>query len=83
MPHPTRTLLDTTSSYDAGLLGYDAPCDPAEDGEGLKLTVEQHPQVGPIFKLVGPDGEIELYEGAARAVIDMIEGLLKFQGAAA
>lgn len=82
MKHPTRTLIDTTTSFDAGWLGYDAPCDPQEDGEGLILTVESHPQHGPIFKLVGPDGTVELFEGCARAVAEAINDILKYQGAA-
>lgn len=32
-----QTLIDTRKEFDAGLLGYDGPCDPTEVGDGLIL----------------------------------------------
>ena len=36
----TRTLIDSTARYDAALLGYDAPCDPHEETDGLIVTAD-------------------------------------------
>lgn len=73
-----RTLLDTNTVFDARLLGYDGPCDPREDGEGLLVTFITDPNVGPIVTLYGPDGEIALLGDAQlRLVAEAIEGARK------
>lgn len=53
-----QTLLDTTHPTDAGFCGLDRP---AEDGEGLTVTLADD---WPTVILNGPDGEIRL-EGEA------------------
>lgn len=52
------TLLDTREKFDAGLLGYDGPCDPREDSEGLIITHETGFPLS--ITLLGPEGEINL-----------------------
>lgn len=68
-----RTLLNTAHAYDAGIMGYDRPCDPQEDGEGLILAREKDGW----FVLIGPDGEISLPPLAAREVAREILGLTR------
>lgn len=62
----TRTLIDTRVTFDARSLGYDGACDPMSDGLGLVLSYQWSEGVGPCFKMIGPEGEIEL-TGAAEA----------------
>lgn len=59
-----RTLLDSTYACDAGLMGFDGPCDPAEDGDGLIVTRLADGWV----RLNGPDGEIMLSPTMARVL---------------
>lgn len=62
-----RSLLSTTCSYTAGLLGYDGPMDPREDGYGFELSVD-----GDGFSLVGPDGEVRLDPSEAKMIAEEI-----------
>lgn len=56
-----RELLNSKNSFDAGVLGYDGPVDPAEDGEGLIVSATPASFATiPMVSLVGPDGVVEL-----------------------
>jgi hypothetical protein len=65
-----RLLLNSNERFDAVSMGYDAPCDPHEDGRGLIVSAEAHEAFGPRVVLNGPDGEVELVgEAEVKAVI--------------
>lgn len=69
------TLYDTNEHSDAILGGYGLTCDPVRDGEGLTITGELHPSVGPCVKLVGPDGQVEINGWAELGqVIERLQG---------
>ena len=60
-----HTLIDTRVGFDARLLGYDGPCDPNEDAEGLIVTEETFAGGLRGVTLQGPDGEVEILGEAA------------------
>lgn len=69
------TLYTTTDHSDAILGGYDCACDPVEHGEGLTVTAELHPSVGPCVTLVGPDGQVEITGWAELGqIIERLQG---------
>lgn len=79
-----HTLIDTRHPFDAGLLGYDGPCDPKEDAEGLIVTAETFAGGLRAVTLRGPDGEVELLgEAAIREVAKTLLALLNNQQKAA
>lgn len=64
----SRTLLDSAHAYDAGVMGFDGPCDPVEDGEGLIVRQTRDGW----FVLNGPDGEINLSPAMAKQVVSVL-----------
>lgn len=69
------TLIDTTVRSDARRLGYDGPCHPREDGEGLIVIYRETPlrtmPPGVYRELVitVPEGSFELDLTAAREML--------------
>ena len=78
------TLIDTSNRFDAGLLGYDGPCDPNEDAEGLIVTEQTFAGGLRAVTLRGPDGEVEILgEAAIREVAKTLLALITEQQRAA
>jgi hypothetical protein len=68
MASTKQIIVTTDCPTTAHLFGYDGPCDYRDDTEGLQVAVEYDRQIGPIFTLNGPDGEIVLYRAEAKEV---------------
>ncbi len=73
-----RDLIDTREAFYAGRLGYDGPCDPICDGEGLTVSgVAAGLKTLPAITLVGPDGQVELTgRSEIEAVIEALQWAL-------
>ena len=85
-------LIDTSDYSQARLLGFDAPCHPVHDGEGLTVAYEPAEptrfistgMTAPSIKLTGPDGEIEIVgEAAIRALARAVTHAADLMNAAA
>lgn len=79
------TFFDTRDPFDAYGFGLDGARDPAEDAEGLIVTLDPSHEL-PTVSINGPNGEIELVGAAQvkqlRAALQEIERTLSYKGAA-
>lgn len=68
MASTKQVIVTTDCPTTAHLFGYDGPRHYRDDAEGLQVRVEYDRQIGPVFTLNGPDGEILLYRAEAKEV---------------